>query len=99
MTNTTRIPAVGNLRPGRRIGHQFHQHVLGATIVREQLHDNDVMIEDATGERVVRFRTERIVPAPNGRLTDAVTVVFPAPRLEVCETTRLVLGLPFRSER
>lgn len=99
MTSTARIPAIGNLRPGRRIGLQFQHHLLGAAIVRQQLHDNDVMIEDATGERVVRFRTERVVPAPSGRLTDAVTAVFPAQRLEVCETTRLVLGLPFRSER
>lgn len=78
MSSTT-IPPLGRgvLATGKRVGRHFHTHVLGLAIIRDQLHDGDVMIENDDGAEVVRMRTERREPVPltRPRLTRAQITV------------------------
>lgn len=64
--SSTMIPPLGRgvLATGKRVGRHFHAHVLGLTIIRDQLHDGDTMIESTDGARVVRMRTELQEPVP-----------------------------------
>lgn len=110
--SSTMIPPLGRgvLATGRRVGKAFHLHVLGSSIIRDQLHDGDVMVEARTAEKVTRMRTELYEPVPLTRpklspvelavaraeqdTTEVIPVVFP--RIASDETAKLILGIPFR---
>lgn len=63
MTSTLVPPSArGTLAVGKVVGRHLHMHVLGLAIIRDQLVDGDEMFEDATGQRVVRMRTELVKP-------------------------------------
>lgn len=92
--STTTIPPFGRGSLAVGTGRRFHIHLLGAAILREQLHDGDVMIETATNAKVVRMRTELQTPPSR-----PAPPTIPTPREPEPETSDVRMVFPVIDER
>lgn len=66
---TTAVPPYRRgpvLAAGRITNRKLHANVLGIAIIREQLHNGDVMVEGRSGLSIVRHRTELETPVRPG---------------------------------